>query len=274
MGTTQIQMVTAYARWLAARLLPSRAAEDLFAGWWQLLAGLGGVPRVLVWDGEGAVGQRRRRQTVLTEHAQAFRGVLAAKIIICDPGDPEAKGLVERANGYLETSFLPGRTFTSPADFNAQLAGWLALVNQRPRRVLGCAPADRIEADRAAMLQLPPVAPVTGWRSSLRLPRDHYVRLDSNDYSVYPAVVGRRVEVAADLDRVRVWCEGRLVADHGRCWARHQTLSDPAHLQAAARLRQQRAVLGRHPKHAEEVQLRCLADYDVAFGLDDGQGVA
>jgi transposase len=267
-------MVTGYARWLSARLLPSRAAEDLFAGWWQLLQGLGGVPRVLVWDGEGAVGQRRRRQTVLTEQAHAFRGVLGAKIVICEPGDPEAKGLVERANGYLETSFLPGRTFSSPADFNAQLHDWLTLVNQRRRRVLGCAPTDRIEADRAAMLALPPVAPQTGWRSSLRLPRDHYVRLDSNDYSVHPAVVGRRVEVAADLDRVRVWCEGRLVADHGRCWARHQTLSDPAPLAAAAQLRHQRAVLGRPPKHAEDVQLRCLADYDVAFGLDDGQGVA
>jgi hypothetical protein len=54
-------MVTGYARWLAARLLPSRAAEDLFAGWWQLLQGLGAVPRVLVWDGEGAIGRRRRR---------------------------------------------------------------------------------------------------------------------------------------------------------------------------------------------------------------------
>src|SRR5829696_6746401 len=72
---------------------------------------LGGVPRVLVWDGEGAVGQRRRRQTVLTEAAHAFRGVLGAKILICNPADPEAKGLVERANGYLETSFLPGRVF-------------------------------------------------------------------------------------------------------------------------------------------------------------------
>jgi transposase len=268
-------MVTGYARWLAA-LLPSRAAEDLFTGWWQLLAGLGAVPRVLVWDGEGAVGQRRRRQTVLTQQAQAFRGVLAAKILICDPGDPEAKGLVERANGYLETSFLPGRSFASPADFNAQLGDWLAVVNQRPRRVLGCAPADRIEADRAAMLPLPPVAPVTGWGGSLRLPRDHYVRLDSNDYSVHPAVVGRRVEVAADLERVRVWCDGRLVADHQRCWARHQTLSDPAHLQAAVQLRHQRAALGttNARQGVEEVQLRCLADYDVAFGLDDGQGVA
>jgi transposase len=267
-------MVSGYARWLVARLLPSRVAEDLFAGWWQLIAQLGAVPRVLVWDGEGAVGQRRRRTTVLTEAAHAFRGVLGAKILICDPADPEAKGLVERANGYLETSFLPGRSFQGPVDFNAQLSDWLVVANQRHRRVLGCAPVDRIDADRAAMLALPPVAPVTGWHTSLRLPRDHYIRLDSNDYSVHPAVVGRRVEVAADLDRIRVVCDGQLVADHGRCWARHQTLSDPAHLQAAAQLRSQRAVLGRHPKHAEEVQLRCLADYDVAFGLDDGQGVA
>jgi transposase len=270
-------MVSGYAGWLSARLIPSRCAEDLFAGWWQLIAQLGAVPRVLVWDGEGAVGQRRRKQTVLTGQAHGFRGVLGAKIVICDPGDPEAKGLVERANGYLETSFLPGRVFSSPADFNAQLAGWLAVVNQRQRRVLGCAPADRIEADRAAMLPLPPVAPVTGWRASLRLPRDHYVRLDANDYSVHPAAVGRRVEVAADLDRVRVWCDGQLVAEHARCWARHQTLSDPAHLAAAARLRHDRAVArGRLAEGAQaEVQLRLLADYDRAFGLDhDGQGVA
>jgi transposase len=265
-------MVTGYARWLSAQLIPSRAAEDLFAGWWSLLAQLGAVPRVLVWDGEGAVGQRRRRQTVLTEAAHGFRGVLGAKIIVCRPADPEAKGLVERANGYLETSFLPGRAFSSPADFNAQLADWLALVNQRPRRVLGCAPADRIQADRAAMLPLPPVAPPTGWHSSLRLPRDHYVRLDANDYSVHPAVIGRRVQVGADLDRVWVACDGRLVADHPRCWARHQTISDPAHLAAAARLRAEQATVTRRDQG--EVQLRCLADYDAAFGLNDGQGVA
>jgi transposase len=264
-------MVTGYARWLVARLIPHaapRTCSPAGGRCWQL----GAVPRVLVWDGEGAVGQRRRRQTVLTEQAHGFRGVLAAKIWICNPADPEAKGLVERANGYLETSFLPGRAFSSPADFNAQLADWLALVNQRPRRVLGCAPTDRIEADRAAMLPLPPVAPATGWASSLRLPRDHYLRLDANDYSVHPAVIGRRVQVGADLDRVWVACEGRLVADHPRCWARHQTISDPAHLAAAARLRAEQATVTRRDQG--EAQLRCLADYDAAFSLNDGQGAA
>ncbi len=240
----------------------------MFTGWWQLLAELGGVPRALVWDQEGAVGKRRRRVTVLTQAAHAFRGVLGAKVVILDPADPEAKGLVERANGYLETSFLPGRTFTSPADFNAQLGAWLQLANRRHRRALGCAPVDRVHADRAAMLRLAPVAPATGWRQTLRLPRDHYVRLDANDYSVHPAVIGRRVDVVADLERVRVWGDGRLVADHERCWARHQTLTDPDHARAAARLRAEHRTATRG--EPAEVELRCLADYDTVFGLTDG----
>lgn len=37
-------MITGYARWLSALLIPSRQAEDLFAGWWRLLVGLGAAP--------------------------------------------------------------------------------------------------------------------------------------------------------------------------------------------------------------------------------------
>lgn len=70
----------------------------------------------------------------------AFRGTLGIKVIHCRPGDPEAKGLVERANGYLETSFLPGRGFTNPADFNSQLANWLARANRRQHRRLNRRP--------------------------------------------------------------------------------------------------------------------------------------
>ena len=51
-----LTMVCGYSRWASAVLIPSRAAEDLFAGWWQLIAALGAVPRVLVWHGKGAVG--------------------------------------------------------------------------------------------------------------------------------------------------------------------------------------------------------------------------
>jgi hypothetical protein len=39
---------------LSAVLIPKRGVEDLLAGWWQLIVALGGVPRLLVWDGEDA----------------------------------------------------------------------------------------------------------------------------------------------------------------------------------------------------------------------------
>jgi len=54
-------MLCAYSCWLLAMLLPSRCTEDLFDGWWRLMAVLGAVPRVLAWDGEDATGRWRPR---------------------------------------------------------------------------------------------------------------------------------------------------------------------------------------------------------------------
>jgi transposase len=263
-----LTMVSGYSRWAGAVLVPTRNAEDLFAGWWQLIGALGAVPRLLVWDGEGAIG---RHPDKLTAECQAFRGTLGTRVYVCRPADPEAKGLVERFHDYLERSFLPGRAFASPADFNAQLTGWVTAANARWRRHLECAPADRIGADRAAMTGLPPVAPATGWHRTARLPRDHYVRLDGNDYSVDPAVIGRRVEITAGLDRVRVTCDGKVAAGHERCWARHQTISDPAHVAAAKALRAARRLAAVPAPRGDQVGQRDLAVYDAAFG---GQGVA
>jgi hypothetical protein len=95
------------------------------------------------------------------------------------------------------------------------------------------------------------------------------VRLDANDYSVHPAVIGRRIEVIAGLRRVRVLCDGTVAADHERLWAWHQTVSDPGHVAAARALRRERAAALR-PVAEPDVEQRSLADYDKALGLDGG----
>ena len=46
-----LTMVTGYSRWLSAVLIPSRKAEDLFAGWWQLIAAWGRCRGC--WSGTG-----------------------------------------------------------------------------------------------------------------------------------------------------------------------------------------------------------------------------
>lgn len=263
-------MASGYSRWMLGLMIPSRHAEDLVLGTWQLLQQLGGVPKQLVWDNEGGVGKYRGhgRPPALSRQFAEFRGLLGCQVVVLPPREPSHKGIVERNNDYLETSFLPGRAFASPADFNAQLGEWMLLANSRRKRVLGCAPADRISADLAAMAPLPPIAESSlGWHNRIRLPRDHYVRVDTCDYSVDPAVIGRRVDVRADLGQVTVTCEGRLVACHDRSWVAHQTVTDPAHKAAADVMRAERlrAKLAAPPA-AVEVEQRDLSRYDVLLG--------
>jgi transposase len=263
-------MASGYSRWMLGLMIPSRHVEDLVLATWRLLQQLGGVPGQLVWDNEGGVGKFRGfgRPPALSRQFAEFRGLLGCEIVVLPPREPEHKGIVERNNDYLERSFLPGRAFASPADFNAQLGEWMLLANGRVKRVLGCAPADRIGADRAAMAPLPPVAESSlGWHNRVRLPRDHYVRVDTCDYSVDPAVIGRMVDVRADLDRVTVTCDGRLVACHDRSWVAHQTVTGPEHKKAADVMRAERlrAKLAA-PAAAVEVEQRDLSRYDALLG--------
>lgn len=269
LGPPVLTMVAAYSRFVMAVMLPTRTSGDLLAGMWQLLgATLGAVPRTLVWDNEAGIGQHRR----LTVGARGFAGTLGTRIYQTAARDPEAKGMVERANQFLQTSFMPGRTFASGSDFNTQLAGWLPKANNRLVRATGARPVDLLAADRAAMGALPPLAPATGTRARVRLGRDYYVRVAGNDYSVDPSVIGRFVEVVAGLERVVVTCVGAVVADHARSWSSRQVLTDPAHVEVAAGLRtafKARTATMRGPAAAAgaAVGMRALSDYDELFAL-------
>jgi hypothetical protein len=270
-GTTKVLPVlvitAAHSRFITGQMIPTRKTEDLLLGSWQLIQQLGRVPRRLIWDNEPGIGRGRRR----AEGVAAFMGTLATRLVLLPPRDPESKGVVERRNGWFETSFMPGRTFASPADFNIQFIDWLTRANARVVRTIKSAPVDLIDADRAAMLPLPPIPLHLGWRNKIRLGRDYYVRLDTNDYSVDPGAIGRMVDVAADLDRVRVRLDGRVIAEHARVWARGMTVADQAHVEAAARLRKQfqqpRAVATADA--GDEDLVRDLSDYDRAFGLGE-----
>jgi transposase len=255
-------IVAAHSRFTLGEMVPSRQTPDLLLGMWSLLEQLGRVPRRLIWDNESGIGRGRRLSAGVGE----FCGTLATRVHLLRPHDPESKGVVERRNGFFETSFMPGRRFVSPADFNAQFGDWLDNANGRQVRTLKARPVDLVDADRAAMLALPPLAPRVGWFNEIRLGRDYYVRAASNDYSVDPAAIGRLVAIAADLQRVRVRLDGRLVADHARVWARHMTVTDPVHRQSAATLREQ--FRQPRPVDTSDALVRDLADYDRAFGLD------
>jgi transposase len=271
-------MTLTYSRFITAVMLPSRQGGDLLAGMWQLISQVGAVSKTLVWDRESAIGGRGR----VSAEAGMFAGTLGTRIRLLRARDPESKGITERNNEFFETSFLPGRSFAGPEDFNAQLADWLPRPNARRVRATGQRRVDALPVDLAAMGALPPLAPLVGLSNRVRLGRDYYVRLDTNDYSVDPHAIGRFVGVHASPSRVVVTCGGQVVADHARCWAHRVVVTDPAHVAAAADLRAafQHAEAARaeaarraarhqvrHHDDGTAVALRALPDYDALYGV-------
>ena len=256
--------VLGFSRFLGAWMIPSRQAHDILAGHLEVFGQFRAVPRKLVWDQEPAIGRWRGREMTFTDGFNAFRGTFGMGAVLCQRADPEAKGLVERANGYLETSFLPGRRFDDVADFNRQLVGWLAKANNRIHATTKVRPAEAVCEERGAMLKFPPVLPDPAARWGLRLPRDHYVRVDTNDYSVNPRFVGRRVEVRVTLDEVIVTCDGTEVARHRRCLARHQCLLAAEHARVLRSMRAEQQVTAAFAAAVEE---RDLEVYDRVLGV-------
>lgn len=163
-------------------------------------------------------------------------------------------------------------------DFNAQIEVWLSgVANARHLRSIGTTPAARWTADRAGMVELPPVAPQVGLTGRIRLSRDYYVRIDGNDYSVNPAVIGRFVDWIATPALVAVTCAGQIVATHQRSWGSGATITDPEHRSIARALRTEfaatrdRAARARRDTRSHSdghvVALRALPDHDALFGV-------
>jgi hypothetical protein len=125
--------------------------------------------------------------------------------------------------------------------------------------MLRARPIDRLIEEREAMRPLPQSQPEVERRWVMRVPPDPYLRFDTNDYSLNPDLVGRRVEVRAGQHEIQAVAldSGELAACHGRSFAKHRTITALEH---ARTLRQRRG----QPESESEllVQQRPLSVYD------------
>jgi transposase len=241
-----------YSRAGAGVLIFSKEAEDLLAGIAGCIERFGALPKELVWDRQAGIHGHGGRPS---EAFAAFCGQLKVAWRFCEPADPQAKGAVERLQGYAETNFEPGRRFANDLDFQDQLDAWFTKVNARTHKTLRARPVDRLAQEHQVMAPLPVTMPDTAKRWVTRIPPDPHLRIDTNDYSLDPKFVGRRVEVRADQREVRavVLDTGEAACAHQRSFARHRTITALEHARA---LRD-----GRAPAETP-VEVRPLARYD------------
>ena len=220
-----------YSRAGAGALIFSKEAPDVLWGMARCLWSLGALPELMVWDREGCLHAGRGRPT---DAFAAFCGRLPVDWLFCAPADPQAKGCVERLQEYLETNFEPGRRFANHLDFQLQLDAWFEKANARTHKTLRERPVDRLAQERQVMRPLPAGEPDLDRRWVIRVPPDPHLRFDTNDYSLDPNLVGRRVEVrvsqreivAAALDT------GELACRHERSFAKNKTFTALEHARA------------------------------------------
>jgi len=243
-----------YSRAGAGALVFSKQAPDVLWGIARCLWSLGALPELLVWDREGCLHAGDGRPT---DVYAALCGQLAVDWHFCAPADPEAKGVVERLQGYIETNFEPGRLFANELDYQLQLDQWFERANARTHKTLRARPLDRLVEERALMRPLPTRAPDTDRRWVVRVPPDPHLRFDRNDYSLDPHLVGRRVEVRTSQREISAVCldTGELAARHERSFAKNRTICALEHARA---LRERR----REPEPEALIEERPLAVYD------------
>jgi transposase len=206
------------------------------------LARLGGVAEKAVCDNDASIVARREAgRARLHPEVEALFGALRLQPVVLRPRRPTSKGQVERTIEYLETSFLPLRTFADLADLQAQHDGWLnEVAARRVLRRTGASVAARWAVERRSLHPLPDPLPDTDLHAEARAGKDAFVRVLDVDYSVPPAFVGRRVAVRISPTTIHLSCEAIEIATHRRSFVPADVVLAPAHGRAIRLAREAR----------------------------------
>lgn len=242
-----LTVVLGFSRYTWAQFVVSERQPVLMELLERCFRDVGAVPRELLFDNLKQVVSAPRtaeKPAEIQSSFSEFSDHWGFATVASPPYWPRAKGKVERAIQYIKTSFLEGRSFVDLDDLNAQLRHWLAReANVRIHGTTKHKPVDRLHTDRAAMI---PLGATPAYPSVLTSTRraDHDARISYKGvwYSVDPDIItGRRgvpVEVREGADqRIRVYHESRLVADHALMPSGTPAQDDPRH---AAKRRKQR----------------------------------
>lgn len=229
------------------------------------LARLDGLPAALVSDNDACIVASRRGGVVrLVEEVAALYGQLGIKAAPLRPAFPEGKGFIERVIQFLESSFVPLRSFDSLADLQTQADEWtVGIADRRRVRRIDAVVADALAVERAALRPVPGRWPDVDQRLEVRASSDGYVRVGGVDYSVPPRFARRRLAVRASLEQVGVFCDGEQIATHTRSWIRADVVLAPAH---ARELRLAREAQRRLDTEDVTVARPDLAIYDELAG--------
>jgi transposase len=231
-------MVLSYSRMIFVRFFFDQRLSSFLEGHVRAFSFFGGAAKTALYDNlKTAVLERRgdaiRFHPSMLEIAAHYR--FEPRPVAVARGNE--KGRVERAIGYLRTSFFCGISLTGIDDLNRQAEHFcteVAPARQWPQQ-RGITVADAFAKERPYLVELPGDPFPAAELLDVSVGKTPYVRFDSNRYSVPHTRVRRTLTLQADSRRVRVMDRDEVVAEHRRCWDKHQVVEEPDHISALRR---------------------------------------
>jgi transposase len=225
-------MVLAHSRAMWAELVFDLTAASLRRSLLRASMFFGGVPRQWLFDNPKTIvversGEHVRFHSTLLE----ISSQLNVQPRVCGVRKPQEKGKVERSIRYLKERFFAARTFHSIEHGNAQLLEFFRTIsNQRKHQVQRERTIDEVfELEQPRLLALPQTLPELETITPVSVDKTASVRVDTNNYSVPSKYAGRMLSLAYDDKLLRFIDGTQEVAQHPRCWGKHQRIEQPQH---------------------------------------------
>lgn len=244
-------MVLSYSRMIFTRFFFDQRLASFLEGHVRAFAFFRGVAKTVLYDNlKTAVLERRGDAIRFHPSMLALAAHYRFEPRAAAAGRGNEKGRVERAIGYLRTSFFHGISFAGIDDLNRQAESFCTGVasargwpQQRSITV-----AEALAKEQPFLVELPGDPFPAAQLEEVSVGKTPYVRFDSNRYSVPHTRVRRMLTLEADSRRVRIMDRGEVVAEHSRCWDKHQVVENPEHLLALKR-HKRKARLQRGQEH-------------------------
>ena len=148
----------------------------------------------------------------------------------CGVGKGNEKGRVENGVGYVKKNFLSGLDIPDFSTVNPAASRWRdSIANIRPHGTTHKPPTELFAEDKKAMNALTVMSYDTSITRTMRANNRFRITLDSNRYSVPAEYASSLLTTKIYADRLCIYHEGTLVAQHVRSFDRYRDFEHPDH---------------------------------------------
>ena len=225
-------MVLCYSRMMYVEFTVSEKMEHFLGCHRNAFEYFGAVPGAIMVDNlKCAVLRRHVGETpVFNPRYLDFANHYGFKIRACGVGKGNEKGRVENTVGYVKKNFLAGFDINDFSSVNPAGKIWLEeTANVRTHGSTHKKPLELFTTEKPAMNALPVMPYDTGCIRTVRANNRFRISLDANTYSVPAEFAGRQLTLKAYGDRICLYHDHKLIAQHPRSYDRHQDYENPDH---------------------------------------------